>query len=300
MIGSVAIRRADLARVEVLEDDPATRGERRRRACRARRAGRGCAASTSRSWMRSHGPSGIGSVTTSTSLRLELRAAVVLEPPRVEVEREHTTRRADLPRHPPSDRASASTDLEAAATRPAGRRAARCAIERWSNVRSRPPNRSTVAGSAFVEQVLGLTHGTSPLSRTHRLGEPTLGQVTADRANVEDLGEVVATATASALLLPIGVVVTALDGTSAYVGGIWQQLTGLSGDACDGLGWRGDDAAAQQALDCWLEHPHPRPPFRSSTARRPPTDSSDGLADGSCRRATVGGRSSHTWDRSSA
>ena len=78
---------------------------------------------------------------------------------------------------------------------------------------------------------------------------------------MEDLGEVVATATASALLLPIGVVVTALDGTSAYVGGIWQQLTALSGDACDGLGWRGDDAAAQQALDGWLEHPHPRPPL---------------------------------------
>ena len=106
--------------------------------------------------------------------RLELRAAVVLEPARVEVEREHATRRSDLPSHPPRDRASTRTDLEATATR-----AETCACEMCDRQvveraleASEPIDRR---GIGVREQVLGLTHGTSPLSRTHRLGEPTLG-----------------------------------------------------------------------------------------------------------------------------
>ena len=96
---------------------------------------------------------------------------------------------------------------------------------------------------------------------------------------MEDLGEVIATATASAALLPIGVLVAAPDGTSAYVGGQWQQLTGLSADECDGLGWRGEDAEAEVAFECWLAHPHPRPPI-SLEYRAASTDGLVGWARG--------------------
>jgi PAS domain S-box-containing protein len=54
---------------------------------------------------------------------------------------------------------------------------------------------------------------------------------------VDDIAQVVARAAASAALLPVGVIVLAPDGTCAYAGGRWCELTGLSADACDGWGW---------------------------------------------------------------
>ncbi len=68
------------------------------------------------------------------------------------------------------------------------------------------------------------------------------------------MADVVAAAERSAALLPVGVIVTDLDGACVYVGGQWSALSGLSPDICTDLGWTDTND-----LTSWLAHAHPRP-----------------------------------------
>ena len=67
--------------------------------------------------MRSHGPSGIGPAHHVELAHLELRAAVMLEPSGIEIDRHHVPVRPDLRGEPAGDGTAPGTDLQAAGAR---------------------------------------------------------------------------------------------------------------------------------------------------------------------------------------